>query len=124
MAKVNATLIDVRLKEIEQMVGNGRFIEMMDAHGDTPESLVEKAKDLLDLGEEDQILVSKDQAMNRIYTTFTAFRNVVNLQDDLKTAAIEIPEDSKAVLASIEKQLADYLSNKINSEVEDLYEEA
>jgi hypothetical protein len=42
----------------------------------------------------------------------------------LKTAAIEIPEDSKAVLASIEKQLADYLSNKINSEVEDLYEEA
>jgi predicted RNase H-like HicB family nuclease len=78
MAKVNATLIDVRLKEIEQMVGNGRFIEMMDAHGDTPESLVEKAKDLLDLGEEDQILVSKDQAMNRIYTTFTAFRNVVN----------------------------------------------
>lgn len=124
MATINAALIDQRLKEIEQMVGNGRFIEMMDAHGDTPESLVEKAKDLLDLSEEDQIIVSKEKAMSRLYTTFTAFRNVVNLQDDLKTAAIEVPEDSKAVLASIEKQLADYLSNKINSEVEDLYEEA
>lgn len=124
MAKVNATLIDVRLKEIEQRVQNGRFIEMMDAHGDTPESLVEKAKELLDLGEDDQILVKQTEATTRLYTTFTAFRNVVNLQDDLKTAAIEVPESSKAVLASIEKQLAEYLSNKIESEVEDLYEEA
>lgn len=120
MGLVNATLIDARLKDLEQIAQNGTFIERIEAEGDTPEGLVQQAKDALQLESEDSLLVDGKEAAKRIYAKCQAFRDIVNFNNGATGNIVNV--DEQAVLKGIESRLATEVAGLLDLEESDLYE--
>ena len=120
MKTINAPFIDARIKELEYKVNDGSFIESLDGRGKDPKDLLDEAKSILGIGENDSIIASTNDKMKKIYAMFTGFRSVVNLRNDLKTLR---QTENDIILNNIEQQLARNIVAKLGEEVEtsDLY---
>lgn len=118
--KINTTLINKRNSEIERTIKRGMTIENFEeSEGITPEEAVLEARELLGLKDDELIIINYEDILKRNFKKLDAFRNVVNLLNSLQDAS----NDEKITLQNIKNRLELYISEKLEIDIEDLYEE-
>ena len=120
MSSIDTTFLRQLMSKNEQIVQEGRAAELREQDGYTNESLIEDAKKLLGLAEDDLIVASYEEKMK---AQNQQANSLISITNTLNTNKGVFSEEVQAALEKGRDELLAKVAANYSVEIEDLYEE-
>lgn len=117
---VDTDLINARVREREQIVQDGRFIESIESMGKTPEELKAEAKKVLGLDEDGIIQLEYQNKLKEQNLQTKAFISLANFTSKVEGTGILTDEEFNSV-KDIEAKMALIICEKYGIDEDELY---
>ena len=119
---IDLDLLNARMRDQELLVSNAKYLEGLALQEDTPEEVVKRVKDFLNLGEDQSVLKDSTEVIKNYNLQTKAFLELVQFKYKAEKTGLIDPKEV-LYITNIEKRIAKKISERFDVELDELYVE-
>jgi len=117
---IDTDLINARVREREDIVSQGKFIEEIEANGKSPEQLIKDAKEVLGIEDKELIMLKFTDKLAEQNLQTKAFCSLANFTSKVEGTGL-ISDEELETIKAIEAKIALVMGSRFGIELDELY---